>query len=379
MNHVEQKKGALHIGWWYRILLLSLLFHLFTFSPLQAQRIRTIDKDGQPVPYVSVLTTDAKFIGITDLDGVIEDVKGADTISVSHVAYKPKLYKVNGKSGSITLEDADFGLPEIVVKKKQYVYVQTYYRMYYYDDEHGVAYYRVGLTDNAYDRTKKKLSASTSNTSKAKFGLLKTTLNTLLGAIMNYHSEIKTTKVEQTLLKNHKDIKLKITQESPGRKRVSDFKGTVGYITDNQASGERKFSVDTHKMNLHSLEAGGKAKKIAKQEKRDAKKKNKQDVHFTVYQIDEAGNYSPEDFVMSENMTSFDDEEDGKTIHKVIAIQVFTTDRAYVDKDELKQKKKENKMKMTYQNIRQFERANKIPALTPVIQKKLDELWKGEG
>ena len=92
---------------------------------IQAQRIRTIDKDGQPIPYVSIMTTDAKFIGITDMDGVIADVKGADTITVSHIAYKPKLYKVNGKSGSITLEDADFGLPEIVVKKKPYVYVQT--------------------------------------------------------------------------------------------------------------------------------------------------------------------------------------------------------------------------------------------------------------
>ena len=34
---------------------------------INAQRIRTIDKDGQPVPYVSVMTPDAKFIGITDL------------------------------------------------------------------------------------------------------------------------------------------------------------------------------------------------------------------------------------------------------------------------------------------------------------------------
>ena len=40
---------------------------------VSAQRIRTIDKDGQPVPYVSVMTTDAKFIGITDDDGVIAD------------------------------------------------------------------------------------------------------------------------------------------------------------------------------------------------------------------------------------------------------------------------------------------------------------------
>ena len=100
-----------------KIILMAVAVLMATMSA-EAQRIRTIDKDGQPVPYVSVLTTDARYIGVTDINGVIEDVKGADTISVSHVAYKPKLYKVNGKSGTITLEDADFGLPEIVVKKK---------------------------------------------------------------------------------------------------------------------------------------------------------------------------------------------------------------------------------------------------------------------
>ena len=59
-------------------------------------------------------------------------------------------------------------------------------------------------------------------------------------------------------------------------------------------------------------------------------------------------------------------------------LQVFTTDRAYVDKEELKKLKKENKMKMSYQNIRNFEKAHKIPALLPTIQKKLNELWKAD-
>ena len=38
--------------------------------------------------------------------------------------------------------------------------------------------------------------------------------------------------------------------------------------------------------------------------------------------------------------------------------------------------KKDNKMKMTYQDIRQFERSPNIPAIAPVIQQKLNELWK---
>ena len=342
----------------------------------QAQRIRTIDKDGQPVPYVSVMTGDAKIIGITDVDGVLADVKGAETVTVSHVAYKSKVYKIAGKSGDITLEDADFDLPEIVVKKKPLVYVQTYYRMFYYDDEDGVSYYRVGLTDNVYDRKTKKLSASTANASKAKFGILKTTLNALIGGVMNRASQIRMTKREESLVNKHKDVKLKITSEGPGRKRISDYKGTVGYIVDNQKTGERKISLDTHQVSLHSVEASGKAKKQAKQEKREASRKNRQESDFLIYRIDEAGNYQPEDFVMGQNMTSYDKERDGKDIHTVLAMQVFTTDRACVDKAELKQLKKANKLKMTYQNIRQFERDHKIPALAPAIQQKLNELWK---
>ena len=341
-----------------------------------AQQIRTIDKDGQPVPYVSVMTTDAKIIGITDIDGVLEDVKSADSITVSHISYKPKLYKVNGKSGSITLEDADFGLPEIVVKKKPLVYVQTYYRMFYYDDEDGVNYYRVGLTDNVYDRTTKKLKTNTVNASKAIIGLIKTTINTLAGSILNRASQIHMEKREESLVNKNKDIKLTITPEGPGRKRISDFKGTIGHITDDQSAGQRRFSFDTHLISRHRLEAIGNTKKQAKREKRDAKKKNRQESDFIIYRIDENGNYQPEDLVMAQNMTSYDKERDGKTVHTVIAFQLFTTDRAYVDKAELKALKKANKMKMTFQNIQNFERTHNIPALTPVIQKKLNELWK---
>lgn len=83
-----------------------------------------------------------------------------------------------------------------------------------------------------------------------------------------------------------------------------------------------------------------------------------------------------EDFVMMQDITSYDKEEkDGSSVHTVMLLQVFTTDRAYVDKEELK---KENKMKMSYQNIRNFEKAHKIPALVPNIQKKLNELWKSD-
>ena len=53
-------------------------------------------------------------------------------------------------------------------------------------------------------------------------------------------------------------------------------------------------------------------------------------------------------------------------------------DRAYVTKTELKDRKKANKMKLNYANIRQFERDHNIPALAPAVQQKLNELWKAD-
>ena len=45
-------------------------------------------------------------------------------------------------------------------------------------------------------------------------------------------------------------------------------------------------------------------------------------------------------------------------------------------KDELKQMKKDNKMKMTYQNILKFEHDHKIPALSPEFQKHIQKIVK---
>ena len=56
--------------------------------------------------------------------------------------------------------------------------------------------------------------------------------------------------------------------------------------------------------------------------------------------------------------------------------QSFTVERAYVDKAELKKIKKENKMKMTCQNLQQFERAHKIPAVPADLQKRINEIVK---
>ena len=129
-------------------------------------------------------------------------------------------------------------------------------------------------------------------------------------------------------------------------------------------------------MLLHYLEVHGKDKLLAKKEKRDAKKQNRADTDYSIYRIDEDGNYGPEDFVMMESLNSYDKVDDGETDHYINGLQVYAIERAYVTKEELKQRKKDNKMKMTLSNIQQFERKHNIPALSPAIQKAIEGLTK---
>ena len=148
---------------------------------VQAQKVQTVDKDGQPIPYASIISEDGSIIGTTDLNGILDDVKGAEVVSITHVAYKSKKVKV-GQGGRVTLEDADFDLPEITVTKKPLVYVQTYYRIISLDDdpEIPIYYYRAGILNNSYDKKTKKLSIDENHLSVCNVGLFKTLLNTVL-------------------------------------------------------------------------------------------------------------------------------------------------------------------------------------------------------
>lgn len=339
----------------------------------KAQKIEVVDTDGNGIPYASILTPDADYIGVTNLEGILSDAKGAKDITVSHVAFKTKRVKLDGKDVRITLEEADFSLEEITVEPKPFIYVQTYYRLYIHNEEDGIIYYRAGLTDNCYDPKKKVVTAKTSHISKAKMAIIKAIVG-MLGSALDELSQIKAEKVEDRILKKGKPMGMTITDVAPGKKRIDDKWGTLGYITDDKDSGLRRFSYDFHKLFMHYMEAKGMDKELAKKKKRDEKKKNRTETDYSVYQIDENGNYGPEDFVMMEDLTNYDVEEDGKTVHSINGMQVYTIERAYVTKEELKLRKKQNKMKMTLQNIKQFEQQHNIPPLPASVQKAIDGL-----
>lgn len=349
---------------------------MMTALSAQAQKIKVVDGDNNAVSYASVLSPTGEYIGITNLDGELADLKGAKTVTVTHVSFKSKEVKVGSTDQVITLEDADFGLDEISVAPKPLVYVQTYYRIYMYSAKEGMIYYRAALTDNAYDRQKKSVKANTNHVAKATIGAVKFALG-MFGSLLDDHfGNIKVDKVEKRMMESGKSVGLKFVDAGPGKKTIVDNKGVIGTVTDDVKDGQRRYTYNSSLLYTHKLEAKGNEKQIKKREKREKKKQNKQETDFYLYRIDEEGNYAPEDFVMLENIDSYDVMEDGELDHRIFAVQAFNTDRAYVTKEELKQRKKDNQLKLTYENIQQFERQNNIPPLLPAVQEKLREVWK---
>ena len=273
-------------------ILLMAVVTMMTAMSVSAQRIQVTDNKGNAIPMVSVLAEDGTLIGTTDADGVLSDVKGAEVVTFTHVAYKSKKAKV-GQGGRISLDDADFNLPEIVVTKKPLVYVQTYYRIFYlakYPDKDDVCYYRAGVLDNSYDRKTKKISRDEDHFSAASMGVLKTALNTVLGPSIKKWAGLQMDKVENRLKNGFKAINLEFVPNGSGRQLIKDKFGKVGSVTDSQEKGERRYSYEQHTLSNHLVQATGSDKKKAKAEKNDEKTKNRKDQDFIVYRIDEEGN-----------------------------------------------------------------------------------------
>ena len=150
---------------------------------------------------------------------------------------------------------------------------------------------------------------------------------------------------------------------------IVDNYGTLGSVVDHD--GQRRFTIDAYQLSLHRLEAEGKTKKLEKRLERDAEMENRVNSSYRAYAIDESGHYRPEDYLMEQSMLTFDDDKNG---HVLIVMDYFATDRGYLSKEQVKQTKKDNKVKLSYNYLQQFERQHRIPALAPEVLTKMKEL-----
>ena len=335
-----------------------------------AQKVLTVDTEGNPVPYAHIIDENGSIIGTTDLEGTLDGVKFEQTITVSHVAFKEKKAYVKGEGTvRIILEDSDYGLGEIVVKPKDYIYVQTYYRMIYMSDD-TMTYCRFGVIDNIYNVKKKTITASHTHISKAEMGLLKTILDGVVGSVIDGKGELPN-------INSSKKSPLKKERESEDRNRYVYNDKIIGYETFDMKDHLRRVSLDedAYRNILKQEKAEAKAKKGKEPKAEKYPKRNVDDNFYMVYRIDDEGRYGVEDFIMSQWHDDYDkyDKIYKKDEHIRIWLESYSIDREYVDKQELKEKKKANKVKMSWAAIQELESKHKIPSLPA---KALEEIKK---
>ena len=348
--------------------MLATILTLCGAMSVKAQKIEIVDMGGNAVPYASVMTADATLIGVTDMNGVIADIGGAKTVVISHVAYQPKTVAVGAGGLRVTLEDADFNLPEITVTKKDYTYLQMYYRVVIINKD-GVLYYRAGIMDNFLNERNGKQESSKQHITMAKSGTMKVVFNLLLGDKIDAKAQIHPEPLEQSMPEKFKSQGLRFVDASSGKKSIVDNYGMLGSVVDRD--GQRRFTIDAYQISLHRLEAEGKTKKLEKRLERDAKMENRVNSSYRAYSIDESGYYRPEDYLMEQNMLSWEDSKNGQVL---VVMDYFATNRGYLSKEQVKQTKRDNKVKLSYDYLQQFERQHYIPALAPEVLARMQEL-----
>lgn len=345
---------------------------------VHAQRIQVVDINGLPIAAVCVTKECGALVGTTDNDGWLQDAKGQKHLYFSHVAFKTMDVNIDTiPSKSVVMQDANFQLSELVVKPKELLYVQTYYRCVYVSDE-GPIYFRSGVVDNTYDLAKRKISTKTKSVSRGKNGLFRFLISTLVGRYIDKWAQLDTMTTYRKILDRADKGKLKIDQEPSGRRVVSDTISVLGYIDEDWQAGQRTTNFDAWDYRKHVEATEAAAKEAATGKKQKAKKDDDDAKHsyYEVFNINENGESRIDDLVMKQALINghFDrlDED------YVILFETFTIKRDYIDKKEFKQTRKDNAVEMDINELRLLEQVNKIPPLAPNLKAAVDQLFEKE-
>ena len=343
------------------------------------QRVQVVDVDGLPIAAVCVTSESGALVGTTDNNGFLSDAKGQKHLYFSHVAFKAVDVNIDTiPSMSVVMQDANFQLSELVVKPKELLYVQTYYRCVYVCDE-GPIYFRSGVVDNTYDLAKRKVSSKTRSVSRGKNGLYRFLISTLVGRYIDEWARIDTLPDYKQIQRLNEKGHLTLTREPSGRQTVSDSIAVLGYIDDNVEEGKRTTSFDFWTYSRHVREAKEEAERMAKGKPKKEKKEelsNDNRSYYEVYNMNGAGESRIDDLVMKQAMVTgrFENLEQDF----IILFETFTIGRDYINKKEFKQTRKENEVEMDINELRRLEKAHHIPPLAPNLKAAVDQLFKKE-
>ena len=346
-------------------ILLMVAVAIMTTVNLNAQRIQVVDEEGQGIPLATILTEDGVMIGTTNLEGMF-DMKGATKLVVTHVAYKPLVVSAASiKNGRVRMEDQDYGLTEITITPKQYIYVEVYYRVYVYRND-SLCYFLTGIMPNAYDPQKKKLEHGSYYQSYSEYCQKMGATITWGARAQSFHAGL----VHKQGLTD-KYIKDRYystpTVKSPNLKVYSNPQGTVGQQV--RSGSQVRLTLDAGKMQMYANEVKGETKLLQK------RKEVGYEYQYTmIYDDDEGNGYDVANFIMETNHWEYND----KKSHVKFIIENYAVDHAYVNKDEWKTKKNDLKQKyrdkVTLEQLEKYEKEHNLPALAPTIRQSILKL-----
>ena len=334
-----------------------------------AQKIQTVDKDGNAIPLVSVITESGTYIGTTDLNGVLADVKGAKKVAVTHVAYKPQLVTVAAlQDGRITMEDIDYDLAEVVVKPKPYIYVEAFYRVYVYRND-SLCYFLSGIMPNAFDVQKKKLEIGS-------YMQAYTEYCSKMGAAITWGARAQSLNAGQITgggLPSKKDLMDKyfttVDDSNPNHWVYSNPEGKVGQFV--RSGNQARQTLDAGRMQMYANKEKGQTKILQKRQSVDY-----QYQYTRIYADNEEGEFGRTNLIMDSDHWEYND----KKSHVKFIIENYVTDHGYMDKEEWKDKKKEIKTDykgiLTLDQIAGYERKHNIPTLPEAVKKAIGQLKK---
>ena len=354
---------------------------MMTAMSAQAQKIEVVDAEGYGIPLVSVQTANGVLIGTTDLNGVVADLKGAKKVALSHLAYKPQLVTIGslpeGNAGArrITMESVDYGLSEVVVKPKPYLYVEYYFRAFSYIDD-SLRVYASGIIPVAHDiqnKFKGKTRGVWAFGGAANKALVWNTQDLEIKAEESAKSAaapVENAARNKPKFQNY--YKTTVEPEGENRWLIRNPEGVVGHIV--YANGMSRTTIDGGKMQIYANKANGENRKAKMREDR-----NYTYQYTEMYKLDEDGQMQNDDFVMQVNHWEYD----AKKGKKIYILYLYATDKGYMDEDEFKARSKElskgRSGDMTLDELAEYERAHNIPALSPEQQQAIQALTKQTG
>lgn len=353
-------------------LIVTAAIALMTIFNVQAQKIEVVGADGHGIPLVSVLTEAGNLIGTTDLNGVLADVKGAAKVAVSHVAYKPQLVSVASlQNGRIKMEDIDYGLGEIVVKPKPYVYVEVFYRVYVYRND-SLCYFLSGILPNAYDILKKKMLVGSYYHAVAEHcNKMGADFTWSVRAQMNGAGTASDKDLAYMEEKMKEVYFVTTVVDDSTHTTYSNPEGVIGHLV--RAGDQMRMTLDAGKSQMYANKVKGEKWILEKRQKKAY------DYQFTIILNDRSSKnqetgHAVEDYLMESNHWEYND----KKGHVKFFIDNYATNRYYMDKQEWKDKKnslkEEYSSKMTLDQLDSYATSHNIPALLPATRQAIEKL-----